>query len=263
MSNSILIDNQIIYNSYRSELFRLDMPENKVLLTSPANNCLSIIICHGYEITTREELFYEVWTKFNIPINTNTFYQNISLIRKALRQLGVSKEVLVTIPRKGISISSDVTISSYLDNPVIDIPVIENKIEKNTVVDIHKQRPSIKSVKAPLWTFLIAVSIFFISAGLYHLISKNEYLFDALSDYKMSGKLMGCLFYLKNDAPYLSREKIDNEIKSIGISCNENERVYYDDLNTLARKSLLICSETKEKKEFCRSIYIINMEINP
>lgn len=260
MSYNFIIDGQIIYNNHKAELYRLDNPETKVLLTSPANSCLLLIINHGHEITAREEMFHEVWEKFNIPINTNTFYQNISLIRKALRQLGIVKEVLITVPRKGISIANDITIATLLDD--INTQHIHECVAEISTSLLEEETTSDSSI---LSYKNISIAVFFLAIciSFYLLIIKNEYLFEAFTDYKKAGRISGCLLYIDKNTSYTSKAELEDDLKKVDLTCRGNEYVYYNSIETLARKSIIICNEKNRGENFCRSIYIINKEINP
>lgn len=267
MSYNFIIDGQLIYNNHKAELYRLDNPETKVLLTSPSNSCLLLIINNGHEITTREEIFHEVWEKFNIPINTNTFYQNISLIRRALRQLGIAKEVLITIPRKGISIANDITIATLLDDIKTQhmnecLSEVSTSLLEGETTILEEKTTSVSSV---LSYKNLAITGVFLSVCiiLYLLISKNEYLFEAFTDYKKLGRISGCLLYIKKNSSHTSRTELEDDLRKAYLTCRGNEYVYYNSIETLARKSIIICNEQNKGENFCRSIYIINKEINP
>ncbi|WPM85044.1 hypothetical protein QNH14_00545 [Apirhabdus apintestini] len=48
----------------------------------------------------------EVWKKSKVLVSSNTFYQNISILRKGLKRIGIEEDIIVTIPRVGLTLDS-------------------------------------------------------------------------------------------------------------------------------------------------------------
>ncbi|QXO41480.1 winged helix-turn-helix domain-containing protein [Morganella morganii] len=125
IANQIIFDNVVLYNRCTAKLVNILNPDNTATLTVPANECLAIIIKNAPEVTTQKQLFKDVWEVHGIPINTNTFYQNISILRKAFKQVGIDYDVIITIPRRGIEVAKNINMSTYSppdskeDNPPV------------------------------------------------------------------------------------------------------------------------------------------------
>lgn len=50
----------------------------------------------------RQTFYAEVWENQGLYVTDNTFYQNISLLRKTLRAAGIHDNIIQTVPREGI-----------------------------------------------------------------------------------------------------------------------------------------------------------------
>ncbi|CNG16673.1 hypothetical protein OP862_15910 [Yersinia massiliensis] len=118
MSHKIVFNNKVVYDHTMATLYNISNENEKVLLTTPANHCLHIITNNRPEITSQRVLFADVWESHGAPINSNTFYQNISIIRRAFKQLGLIDDVIVTVPRRGVRIASSIDISVL--SPVVE-----------------------------------------------------------------------------------------------------------------------------------------------
>lgn len=111
MKNSdVTINGSIIYNKDKSIIYNISNDEFIVTLQNPANQCLAILIEKRPEIVNQDYFFYHVWEKNGLPINVNTFYQTISLIRKALKSVGLEEDIIKTTPRLGINIPEYINI---------------------------------------------------------------------------------------------------------------------------------------------------------
>ncbi|EKN3361874.1 winged helix-turn-helix domain-containing protein [Yersinia ruckeri] len=113
MSHKIIFNNKVVYDHAIAALYNINNKSEMVFLTTPANHCLLIITNNRHEVVSQRTFFTEVWENHGAPINSNTFYQNISIIRRAFKQLGLTEDVIVTVPRRGVRIGSNIEISSF------------------------------------------------------------------------------------------------------------------------------------------------------
>lgn len=86
MHNHYIINNWIEFHPAKSILRRLDTPENVVILNSPASRCFLLLIKKVGIIVSQQEFMDEVWVKNGVHVSPNTFYQNISILRKGLKK---------------------------------------------------------------------------------------------------------------------------------------------------------------------------------
>lgn len=269
MNGKVILNDKVIYDKCAAELSCVDDIYNRVTLTTPANDCLSIILKNRPDVTTQRELFEEVWEKHGIPINANTFYQNISVIRKAFRTLGVEYNVVITIPRRGVAIADAVKIVDFKNTETLELTSVDNTklhledVDANeellTPADIKKERGLLGTMILKLIAVVIIVPMaIFISSGIFSVYSKiksNMYGFKYIYNYK------GCNIYNngKNTGTYTEIEK--NAIDVIGVSCLSNERIYFSTYPGFPDESLIHCDgDILKSGTVCRSKYSYVLE---
>ncbi|KFC09476.1 putative sensory transducer [Trabulsiella guamensis ATCC 49490] len=103
-------------------------------LTYPAAKCLEIILDQQGKIVSHAELYQKVWEERGANTSPNTLYQNISLIRRALKEMVPDGDKLInTIPRRGFRIHVDAVVKkmnvSDIQPVVADIITREQNIQ--------------------------------------------------------------------------------------------------------------------------------------
>ncbi len=86
MHNHYIINGFIEFHPAASTLRNLNDPEKCVVLNSPAGRCLLLLITRNDTIITQQEFMEIVWEKNGMLVSPNTFYQNISILRKGLKK---------------------------------------------------------------------------------------------------------------------------------------------------------------------------------
>ncbi|MEA1063485.1 transcriptional regulator [Erwinia sp. HR93] len=110
MHNHYIINGRVEFHPATSSLKVLDNPELVVELNSPAGRCLLLLIKKQGEIVAQQEFMDEVWKKNGVQVTPNTYYQNISILRKGLKKTGFEEDIIVTIPRMGLTLASGTNI---------------------------------------------------------------------------------------------------------------------------------------------------------
>lgn len=259
IANQIIFDNVVLYNRCTAKLVNILNPDNTATLTVPANECLAIIIKNAPEVTTQKQLFKDVWEVHGIPINTNTFYQNISILRKAFKQVSIDYDVIITIPRRGIEVAKNINMSAYSppdskeDNPpVCSLPR-----------SIPAAKPGIQSIsyseKKTLPTKIKIILSFFILCFLLVFFIKYSYAYyikitSPFYNYSLTEAYNGCHIY-SNDSAYKEyTHKIVTKI--ISEQCSNKENIYLSTFPDLPRISVIICNDNVyENNSLCRSAY--------
>lgn len=85
--------------------------ESRVELTE---NNYRMLVCIIEGETSKEELLRKVWSEQNGVVSDSCYYGQVHLLRKALVQVGISGDVIKTIPRKGIKYNG--VYSEYKEN---------------------------------------------------------------------------------------------------------------------------------------------------
>ncbi|MDT8880972.1 winged helix-turn-helix domain-containing protein [Klebsiella aerogenes] len=92
-----------------------------ISLPLTASLIFSYMLSHQGKVLERAEIFDNVWSKYGHAPSNNTLTQYVSLIRKDLINLGLSVNVIVTIPKVGFIIPHEIDIE------IQDVTSEENK----------------------------------------------------------------------------------------------------------------------------------------
>ncbi|ANS40619.1 winged helix-turn-helix domain-containing protein [Serratia inhibens] len=142
------INGKILFDENRCLISHLTNGSQRgiVKINLPVCRCLSMLIESQGEIVSQEKFIDNVWRKNGIEVSTNTFYQNISLLRKNLKTAGINNDIIITIPKKGLKLSKSVVIEkldSY-DNDVLSQLLIKD-VERKNINSIYRMAPYIVS----------------------------------------------------------------------------------------------------------------------
>lgn len=112
--NEYIINDEVIFNVNMNELQPLSDNGEGVSLNSPTARCLQLLLESNGKIISREEFLDTVWKTRGVVVSQNTFYQNISLLRKSLLKAGLSQDIIVTVRQRGFVLADGSHISSCI-----------------------------------------------------------------------------------------------------------------------------------------------------
>ncbi|MDU4942019.1 MAG: winged helix-turn-helix domain-containing protein [Mixta calida] len=103
------INNNVIFDPVNHTLTSSKFyPEKDMKINQPASRCLALLIERRGDIIKQDEFMNEVWRKHGMEVTVNTLYQNISILRKTLKRAGIDENIIITVPKKGITLSARV-----------------------------------------------------------------------------------------------------------------------------------------------------------
>ncbi|HGV9261132.1 winged helix-turn-helix domain-containing protein [Klebsiella aerogenes] len=277
MSNKVILNQCIVYDKSAASLSDITRPNEAIVLTTPANNCLQILLKNRAEITTQKELFSEVWEKHGIPINANTLYQNIAMIRKAFRQLGVKEDIIVTVPRRGVLVAENVQIVDFISD---EYPPPECSLSASVIRQNDERQPDegnksgqsvqMQSIGAPprsnLKKRLIMIAFYFLLMAVTALFSSFLYLQylntqSRFYSYHYFDDYQGCQIYVDSRGDNQNRKSIEESLNVAQISCDNKERVYASFFPGAPRESFIFCDgDILKASTQCRSNYQVFSE---
>lgn len=111
MKDKLLIDKSVVFHPDTCRLVPVGGKGTENTLNIPSCRCLHLLLQRQGELITQHELIKEVWGKKGQYATANTFYQSISLLRRALKTAGLHGRVIQTIPKEGIRFCRTVTLS--------------------------------------------------------------------------------------------------------------------------------------------------------
>lgn len=265
MSNKIILNQRIVYDKNTASLSDVDSPGDVIVLTTPANNCLQILLNNRWEITTQKELFAEVWEKHGIPINANTLYQNIAMIRKAFRQLGVEDDIIVTVPRRGMLVAENVRIDDFVAEELPATVQIDAPERASVAMELGQQestlmpaaeipRRNAKKILMQAVVYLLLMALTAVAASFLYRAYMNTqsrfYSYNYLGDYQQ------CRMYADSKSENNARRAAEEQIARAGIRCDNHEWVYLSSFTGAPRESLILCDgDILKTSTQCRSRY--------
>ncbi|RWR02359.1 hypothetical protein ED28_08235 [[Pantoea] beijingensis] len=120
MHNYYIINETVEFHPVTSTLRDIHHPDIVVTLNSPAGRCLLLLINRIGTVVTRHELMDTVWKKSGIKVTPNAYYQNISILRKGLKRIGLGEEIIVTLPRIGLTLATGTRIRKRVFEAAVD-----------------------------------------------------------------------------------------------------------------------------------------------
>lgn len=248
-NNTFLIGKVIIFTPDKSTLELLlkepDEPSKKVSLGYPASRCLLLLIKKRGQIVNQDEFFKEVWQKNGTYITLNTLYQNISILRKAFKKLGIQDDIIITIPKMGVKLLSSVEVLS--ESNLRDTgDSVDHKNEEEAPIIQGDSRSYSYIFNRLRGFYIIPVFIILLAFLLTNLTRVNST--DALHLYTFNVRLGECLIYTqKNDN---TEEKFINDTISISdIDCSENKFLYFSMQPLTKSFSIVQCHQAMSIRE--------------
>ncbi|MFI8418243.1 transcriptional regulator [Serratia sp. NPDC078593] len=102
MNNIYLLNEKVRFISDQHRLEPVDDQGPPIALNVPASRCLLLLLQRQGEVISQKEFLYEVWESKGQFANANTYFQNIYLLRRALKIAGIEEIMIKTIPKEGL-----------------------------------------------------------------------------------------------------------------------------------------------------------------
>ncbi|HGM5491175.1 TPA: transcriptional regulator [Serratia fonticola] len=102
-----VINHRVKFNSLDGTLFCLDNSMDMVTLARVTNDLLQLLINSNGIPISREMLLNELWEKRGLSASSNNLNNYVSMLRKALAQVGCP-DLITTIPKHGFLFSAEV-----------------------------------------------------------------------------------------------------------------------------------------------------------
>lgn len=287
MHSYYILNGTVEFYPMTGTLSSLDNAEKQVEINSPASRCLLLLIQRKGSIVGQTEMMDEVWHKSGAHVTQNTYYQNISILRRGLKNAGIEEDIILTIPRIGVTLCENVSI---LTNPVSMREVVNNSVMTSTLAEnegmlpvrmvnnvssaalIMGQRFEEKMVnlqqikeqgchlfRSPAAMAIMALCIGAIALSLNAVFFRHETL-SYTNHYFLVGNINGCNVYYNDSIMAGARE--DEIAKFLGLlshDCKSHPYVYMSFYKTSSRSriSVIHCSNDIINARGCVSEYFI------
>lgn len=134
MAHVFLLNSTVVFWPERNVLYAKSDETKRITLSNPATRCLLLLIQQQGQVIERDYFFEHVWYINGAQVTNNTFYQNISLLRRAFKELGLNEELIVTVPKVGIRTEPQLEVlEQKIEEPLSDLSVTPSVTPVNTV----------------------------------------------------------------------------------------------------------------------------------
>ncbi|SFO51878.1 DNA-binding winged helix-turn-helix (wHTH) domain-containing protein [Candidatus Pantoea varia] len=291
MHNYYIINGFIEFHPAASTLSNLNDPEKVVVLNSPASRCLLLLLQKSNEIVTQHEFMKTVWEKNGMLITPNTFYQNISLLRKGLKKVGMLEDPIMTIPRVGLTLASGTLIKKRSSEKLADIsqehPFLIDEYSKTQEAPEHDsliRQPEVEEVEPKaaipvagitaepminqpqevliprksfsLYLWVMGLVAMFSLVVIVSLTNSGCNIRHYFSDYHFLANTSGCHIFIadKNATPD-DKIRMMSLVSQFKISCSDYPWVYITHYVMLPRISVVRCNKQMSEQNICISEY--------
>ena len=186
-------------------------------------------------------------------MSPNTYYQNISILRKGLKKIGFEVDPIVTIPRIGLTLASDtqITIKEPPSRPA------ETADEQHVVAAEPLPQPLPAPVYRSRWLAgMLAILFMLTGVGVIgHTNARDNRFVD---DYRFAASVGTCRVYLANDIQTQNeRATALTYANPFKADCANYPWVYISWYAMLPRASVIRCDRPMKEPNRCISDYFI------
>lgn len=262
MKHKTIINDTVLYLPEEHCLRPLRVRGKETVLNIPASRCLQLMLQRPGEVISQSDFFNEVWQKNGQYVTANTLYQNISLVRKGMREAGLSKNIIRTVPKVGVVFSGTVEIQP--EESANDIVQQNNKPEPLPVESpLAKIPPPKRTVFNQTKLLRYGLYATFIIAMLLLLASNQSQSARFFNTHNRVAKINQCSVYIdRNDletnvAGYKEYLTVNNVI------CHPDEFVYITRTPANHSTLVLFCDTTAQGDLRCSSRFKIDNKHSP
>lgn len=260
MKEKIIINEMVSFLPDENRLEPLGDGGVPVSLNVPVSRCLLLLISRAGDTVSQNDFLHEVWESKGQFGNVNTYFQNIHLLRKALKTAGIKESVIKTIPKEGLRFTgrctfpedaqTEDTCPEDAHDEAVYSDVTENVIAE-PLTEPAPVQPGKGTAGRRRWWFYV-VCILPVSMGLvlylYSVLfmQKNFY-----SDYISIGEMNQCQVYSSRAVPLKEQGSYLNFFRKKNIACQADQHAYITVNTNLPRISVIICDNKKFTEALC------------
>lgn len=248
-----VIENYILFNMDENTLVIRDNSEEKVVISNPARRILALLIEQQGIVVMRETLFQKVWDDYGLISSNNNLNHCISKLRKVISSLGITSELIVTVPKVGFLLKKEIDVKIYCESDILEkslstpLPPVENtldtvKFAESTNVTVNKK--DIGFLKSPLIIYVLGCLILSLLSSVIIIKFDRQHILNSL----FVATLGECNVYSSIPIPVHSEQKFIESAKSfIGkkkVSCQGNDIIVFH------TESLFSPIDTGSSREF-------------
>jgi len=266
MHTKFIINGLVCFYSEEHRLEPIGGQGTAIALNVPVSRCLLLLLRRAGDVISQGEFVYEVWESKGQFANANTYFQNIHLLRKALKIAGIEESIIKTVPKEGIRLVASVTYLEEDSEPKAIVtesadstngtpsPSYEKRIVEDMLEPAAPARQHVMKLTMVLIVVLLALFVF-LTYRLYNSLASRHSFF---SGYQLIGEMNQCQVYasggviLRQHVEYLAFFQEKN------IQCQSGQ-VAYMEMNVAGTRVLVhICDKSVNNTLSCLTkLYIV------
>ncbi|NCG52109.1 winged helix-turn-helix domain-containing protein [Serratia fonticola] len=232
-----IINKVIKYSPESKELSLAQEEQTSLVLSNQASRLLMELIKNFGSDLTRDYLLKHIWEDFGLTPSNNNLYSAVSELRKAISSLGITEQVIITIPKVGFKFKCSV-----------DCLPKEINTEKKESKEIKPT--SVNHTKLVLFfvAFCIAALVIF-----YYILVESKGIEIKTSTPSLIDVIDKCNIYSLDSPAVQFKEKVFENIfekTNLKEECKKNGyNIYYSDIKSIDDYGFIgVCLNTKIKK---------------
>ncbi|XXD07999.1 winged helix-turn-helix domain-containing protein [Klebsiella sp. R445] len=263
MKGNYIINEKVIFFPDEHRLEPLGNQGVALTLNIPVSRCLLLLLQREGEVVGQNEIIAEVWENNGQYANSNTYFQNIHILRKSLKISGIEESVIITVPKEGLRFTGMVA----FDHP--DIPPESPEVKAEPVDGaLQESTPEVKITSTPflsgrckayvnltLILCLLATFIMF-SHRFYANYRQNT---DFFSDYRFLGEMNQCQVYASGGSMFRQHVEYLDFIQQKNIQCQSGQMAYMSINNVETRVLVHLCDKNMKDAMSCLTkLYMVD-----
>lgn len=108
-------NDRIIFDVDTGTLSLSDLFDDSVTISNPSKRLLQLLIAHQGDAVGREVIFKKVWDDYGMVSSNNNLNQCVSKLRRVIKALGIDGEMIVTVPKVGFMLHSEIQVEPCED----------------------------------------------------------------------------------------------------------------------------------------------------
>lgn len=262
MKQKIIISDSVLYLPEEHRLCPLRARGKETVLNVPASRCLQLMLQRPGEVISQSDFFSEVWQKHGQYVTANTLYQNISLVRKGMREAGLSKNIIRTVPKVGVVFSGTIEIQQEESANVIVQQSIKPKpplIENSQAETPQPKRAGTNRNKLLRYSLFVSFIIVMLSL----LVSNPSQSARFFNSHNQVARINQCSVYIDRGDLATNVEGYKQFLTASNVVCHPDEFVYITRLPANQSTLVLFCDTTAKGDLRCSSRFKIDNKHDP
>ncbi|MDQ9129887.1 winged helix-turn-helix domain-containing protein [Serratia fonticola] len=221
-----------------------------ITLNLPASRCLELLLERDFNLVPQNDFYEYAWGDEAKTVSVNTLYQNVALLRKALKSISKKYDsMILTVPKQGFKFNKIFSVRKQAETEVA-VPSPKNGITLDPLADpsalleedaeypVHSRWQAIKTTfKEPLFYTSMALASVIIFSALY--FSQKKLDSSPLSGYKLYSEDSEFITYANSNAHDITK-KIEL-IKALCTDCKTSPYLYITAFKYSNRTSAIAC----------------------